>query len=97
MMVSCMCDDVAFLTDDEFETQNGHRVNIQPLIEKSFIYMLVRCPSDDHQLLYSNEPLADIIGLKNKVEHSGILINDIMGVFKRDNPAAQLESGQQQK
>ena len=97
MMVSCMCDDVAFLTDDEFEAQNDHRVNVQPLIEKPFIYTLLRCPSDDHQLLYSNERLADIIDLKNKVEHNGILINDIMGVFKGDNPAAQLESGQQQK
>lgn len=27
MMVSCMYDDVAFLTDDELEAQNGHRVN----------------------------------------------------------------------
>ena len=48
--------------------------------------MLARCPSDDHQ------PLID---LKNKVEHNGILINDIMHVFKGDNPAAQLESKQQ--
>ena len=90
MMVSCMHDNVAFLTDDEFEAQNGHQVNIQP-----FIYMLARCPSDDHQLLYSNERLADIIDLKNKVEHNVILINDIMRVFKGDNPAAQLESWQQ--
>ena len=35
MMVSCMYDDVAFLTDDEFEAQNGYRVNIQLLIEKT--------------------------------------------------------------
>ena len=48
--------------------------------------MSARCPSDDHQ------PLID---LKNKVEHNGILINDIMRVFKGDNPAAQLESWQQ--
>ena len=48
MMVSCMYDDVAFLTDDESEAQNAHQVNIQPLIKKPFIYMLARCPSDDH-------------------------------------------------
>ena len=95
MMVSCVYDDVAFLTDDEFEAQNGHRVNIQPLIEKPFIYMLARCPSDDHELLYSNERLADIVGVKNKVEHNGISINDIMCVFRGDNPAAQLEIAQQ--
>ena len=35
MMVSCMYGDVAFLTDDEFEAQNGYRVNIQLLIEKT--------------------------------------------------------------
>ena len=44
--------------------------------------MLARCPSDEQQLLYSNERLADIIDLKNKVEHNGILINAIMRVFK---------------
>ena len=66
MMVSCMYDDVAFLIDDEFETQNGHRLNIQPLIEKPFIYMLVRCPSDDHQLLHSNERLAVLLTRKIK-------------------------------
>ena len=91
MTVSCMYD-VTFLTDDEFEEQNRHRVNIQPLIEKPFIYMLDRCPSDDHQLMYSNERFADIIDLKNK-KHNGILINDIMRLFKGDNHVVQLESG----
>ena len=60
-----------------------------------FIYMLARCPSDDHQLLYSHEQLDDIIYLKNKVKHIGILINNWMRVFKGDNPVAQLESGLQ--
>ena len=95
MTVSFMYD-VTFLTDDEFEAQNRDQVNIQPLIEKPFIYMLDRCPSDDHQLMYSNERFADIIDLKNK-EHNGILINDIMRLFKGDNHVVQLESGQQKK
>ena len=58
--------------------------------------MLDRCPSDDHQLMYSNERFADIIDLKNK-EHNGILINDIMHLFKGDNHVTLLESGQQKK
>ena len=36
-----------------------------------------------------------VIDPKNKVGHNGILINDIMCVFKGENPAAKLESGQQ--
>ena len=62
---------------------NGTPVNSQPLTVKPFIYMLVTCPSDDHQLLYCLERFNDIY------------ITNIMCAFKGDNTASQLESGQQ--
>ena len=37
MMVTCIYDEAAFLTNDEFEAINGTPVNIQPLIEKPLI------------------------------------------------------------
>ena len=95
MMFSCIYDEAAFLTNDEYEAINGTPVSIQLLIEKPFIYMLARCPSDDHQLLYSPERLNDTTELKHRVEYNGIYITGIMCTFKGDNPASQLESGQQ--
>ena len=59
--------------------------------------MLARCPSDDHQLLYSPERLNDVIELKHRVEFNVMYITDIMRACKRDNPASKLESGQHKK
>ena len=95
MMVSCVHVEAAFLTNNEYKAINGTSVNIQPLIEEPFIYMLARCLSDDHQLLYSPERLNDIIELKHRIECNGIYITDIMCAFKGENPASQLESGRQ--
>ena len=68
-------------------------MNIQPLIENPFIYKLARCPSNDHQLLYSPEKLNEIIEPKNRIEFNGFCITDIMHVFKGDNHALELENG----
>ena len=42
--------------------------------------------------MYSNRWLANIIDLKNKIEHNGILISDVVRIFIEDNIAAQLGS-----
>lgn len=39
MMVSCINDEAAFITNDEYEAINGTPVNIQPHIEK----MIINC------------------------------------------------------
>ena len=39
MMVSCIYDEAAFITNDEYEAINGTPVNIQPPIEK----MIINC------------------------------------------------------
>ena len=55
MMVLCMYDDGAFITDQEYQSEHGYLQNIQSIVEKPYIYFLARCPSDNHQLLYSQE------------------------------------------
>ena len=50
IIVFCIYAEPVFFTNDEYEAINGTPENIEPLIEKSFIYKLVRCPSDDYQL-----------------------------------------------
>ena len=39
MMVSCIYDEAAFITNDEYEAIKGTPVNIQPPIEK----MIINC------------------------------------------------------
>ena len=39
MMVSCIYDEAAFITNDKYEAINGTPVNIQPPIEK----MIINC------------------------------------------------------
>ena len=95
MMVSCMYDDGAFVTDQEYQPEHGCLQNIQSIVEKPYVYLLARCPSDDHQLLYSQERINDILELSRKIEFHGIEITDVMPIFKGDNPAFQFESGQQ--
>ena len=95
MMVSCMYDDGAFLTNHEYQTRSGYVTDMQSIIEKPFVYLIARCPSDDHQLLYCQERTVDLLQLDRKIDYNGIVITDVMRVFKGDNPAAQFESGQQ--
>ena len=51
MMVSCMYDACGFITDQGYQSEHGYLQNIQSIVEKPYIYLLARCPSDDHQSL----------------------------------------------
>ena len=94
MMVLCMCDDGAFITNQEYQSEYGYLQNIQSIVEKPYIYLLARCPSDDHQFLYRKEWINDILELSWKIDFHGIEITDVMHIFKEDNPVSQFESGQ---
>ena len=69
--------------------------NVQFIIEKPYVYILARCPSDDHQFLYIQERFYDILELDPKITHNEISIIDAMRIFEEHNPAAQSENGQQ--
>ena len=58
--------------------------------------MLTQCQSNDNQLLYSEKRVEDLLEINTPITSSnGVLINDIMRIFKGDDPAAQLEAGHQ--
>ena len=95
MMVSYMYDDGAFIADQEYHSDHGYLQNIQSIVEKLYICLLARCLSDDHQLLYSQERINDILKLSRKIEFQGIEISDVMEICKGESPASQFESGQQ--
>ena len=96
MMVSTMYDPAIYLTNEEFFAKHKYYINIQSIIERSNLYILVRCPSNDQQIMYSETTLEDILTLNNPLPTpSGIPLNDVVWVFKGHAPAAQFEAGQQ--
>ena len=82
MMVSCMYDEGAFVTNAEHYAKHGFLRNFQSIIEKPYVCILARCPSDDHQLLYTQERVNDILDIDRKITHNGISITDVMCIFK---------------
>ena len=78
-----------------YQSEHGYLQNIQSTVEKPYIYLLARCPTDDHQLIYSQEPINYILKLSQKIEFHGIEITDLMKIFKGDNPGSQFESVQE--
>ena len=95
VMVSAMYDKALYYTDAEYSQKYSENVNVQAEVEKPYMYIFARCLSNDQQLLYSKERLDDIIKLKEELIFHDIPIRDVARVFKGDNPAAQLEVGQQ--
>ena len=84
------------VTDEEYFKSEGSLINIQTRIEKPFLYLMAGSPSTDQQLLYSDEPLGDVLEIKKPlITTDGIEINDIVRAFKGDHPASQFEVGQQ--
>ena len=78
----------AFVTNAENYAKHGFHRDVQSIIEKWYVYILARCPSEDHQLLYTQERISDVLELDCKITHNGISITDVMQIFKGDNLAA---------
>ena len=60
------------LTDKEYKQIYGKEINVQSVIEKPYLYILAKCPGDNHQLMYAdcrNEDIRqltdDFNGIKN--------------------------------
>ena len=69
-------------------------VNVQSEFEKPELHMLARCQSNYNRLLYSEERVEDLLEINTPVTSTnGVLINDVMRIFKGDDPAAQLQTG----
>ena len=60
-------------------------------VQKPELYMLARCQSNDNQLLYSEERLEDLLEINTPItSNNGVLINDVIRIFKGGDPASQL-------
>ena len=68
MMIACMYDPACYLTDTEYEQKCNISSNVQAIVEKPRIYILAQSPSNDQQVLYSQERLEDITALNKKIK-----------------------------
>ena len=59
--------------------------------------ILARCPSNEQQILYSQERLDDIIALIQDIKTDDTEIIDKMRILKGDKRASQFEAGQQKR
>ena len=92
--VNIIYDTAIHLTDREYEQVHGRETNVQSVIEQPELYILARCPGDDHQLMYADCRTEDIRQLTDP-HFNGIKIKDIVRFFHGDGPSCQMESGQQ--
>ena len=70
-------------------------VNVQSIIEMPEIFIVGRCPGDEHQLMYSSCRNDDIGALRqNPININGIILNDVR-FFHGDGPACEMEARQQ--
>ena len=83
------------MSDEEHQIKFGKKVDVQGIIEKPDIYILARCPSDDHQLMYSDCRNEDIKLLRHAINVDGNKLHDVVRFFHGDGPACELEAGQQ--
>ena len=96
MTVSAMYDPAVCVTDQQYFKKHKESFKVQAEVEKSYLYLIGRCPSNDQQILYIEERIKDILDKAEKiVSPSGILYQDVMPLFKKNSPARQFETGQQ--
>ena len=89
-----MYDTACFLTDDEYYLKYKRRINFQVAVEKPYLYILARCPSNDLQILYSEERISDILKISEPLQsYNGLDIYDVLRSFKGDSPVRQFEAG----
>ena len=85
-----------YFRDEEFFEKNKRMINIQAEVEKPFLYIMARCPSNEQQLLCAEERMKDILNLNEDLALlTGIKIHDVFHFFKGDAPARQFEAGHQ--
>ena len=95
MVVNTLYDKAIHLSDEEFEIIHGKKIDVQGGVEKPDVYILARCPSDEHQLMYSNIRNEDIRLLKYPINVEGYQLHDEVRFFHGDGPACETGADQQ--
>ena len=89
-------DPASFLSDEEYYLKYKKNINVQATIEEPQLYLSLRGPSNDQQILNSEERVTDLLKMQKPIQClNGVMINDVARFFKGDSPALQFEAGQQ--
>ena len=95
VVASTLYDKGNHLTNDKYENLYGRKVDVQGIIEAPEVYILARCPSDNHQLMYSDTRNDDIRHLNHSITLGEYKLQDTVRFFRGDGPACEIEFGQQ--
>ena len=95
IMVNTIYDNALFYTDEEYYEMHKSKINIQSVVEKPYVYILAQCPSNDQQILYTEERISDIVESSIGLTVNNMTIHDKIRFFKGDMPASQFEAGHQ--
>ena len=96
-LVSVLYDPAVHLTDEEYSSKMGKTVSVQKIVEKPHLHFIARCGSSEaEQLAYSETRLACIKEMAtNLTTPTGNECIDTARFFHGDNPAREVEAGQQ--
>ena len=93
-----MYDTACFLTDDKFYLKYKKWIIVQGAVEKPYLYILARSPSNDQQILCSKKIISDILKIGEPLQnYNGFEIYDDLRSFKVDSSARQFEAGHQKR
>ena len=96
-LVSVLYDPAVHLTNEEYKAKTGKTISVQKIVEKPHLHFIARCGSSEaEQLAYSETRLTCIKEMTtNLITHNGSEFIDTARFFHGDNPAREVEAGQQ--
>ena len=96
MTVAAIYIPAVYFRDEEFLEKHKRMIKILADVEKLFLYIMAKCPSNEQQLSYAEGRMHGILNLRGDlVLTGGITIHDVFRFFEGDAPAHQFETGHQ--
>ena len=87
-----MYDTACFLTHDKYYLEYNRQINVQTGVEKLDLYILACCPSNNQQILYSEEGTSNILEISEPLQsYNDLEIYDVLKTFKGDSLALRVE------
>ena len=87
-----MYDTACLFTDDKYYLIYKRQINVQTGVEKLHLYILACCPSNNQQILYSEEGTSNILEISEPLQsYNDLEIYDVLKTFKGDSLALRVE------
>ena len=83
MTVSAMYDPAVCVTDQQYFKKHKESFKVQAEVEKLYLYLIGRCPSNDQQILYIEERIKDILDKAEKLFHLVVFSTKMLCPFSK--------------